>query len=343
MPAKKHNFTVTEIKAGAMVLASLAVFGLFYAVVAGLRPPSAQKTFHAYFTDTGGLNRGADVRFGGAKVGRVTEIGLDAGDQSRVCVTATVDPAVPANTDSIAYIGQVSLTAEKHLEITTGTPDAALLEPGSVLPTGPPASLLGHLDLTHVAKKVTAVLDDVRAVLGVYSDGEGPPQQEGEQAQNLVTLKDLFDRLEGAVDTGQGLLQDARTVLSDTRPELESILARVEAVENAAKDLVTQISSLVAENKPGIRESLETLRHTMTQVGGLAERLDRIADVLQTTLDNAKSLSTEARSLLEASRPALEDTVEDLRESVRRLKDFSRTVAEQPQSLVRGRVPHGRQ
>ena len=49
MPARKHDFTTTEILAGLMVLAGAAVFVLFIAAVQGLRPPKPMNTFRIVF------------------------------------------------------------------------------------------------------------------------------------------------------------------------------------------------------------------------------------------------------------------------------------------------------
>ncbi|MDP7640160.1 MAG: hypothetical protein QGG73_10680, partial [Candidatus Hydrogenedentes bacterium] len=60
-------------------------------------------------------------------------------------------------------------------------------------------------------------------------------------------------------------------------------------------------------------------------------------------LDNADALSGDARVLLEDSAPALEDIIVDLREVMRNTKEFTRTLADEPQSVIRGKTPTGRQ
>ena len=74
MPAKKSNFTATEIKAGVMVLASLLVLVAFVAAIRGCGSGREKSNrFSADFTSINGLNQGADVRFGGVKAGKVVE------------------------------------------------------------------------------------------------------------------------------------------------------------------------------------------------------------------------------------------------------------------------------
>ena len=80
MPAKKNNFTATEIKAGVMVLASLLVMVFFVAAMRGCGSGNEKMNrFSADFSSIIGLNLGADVRFGGVKAGKVLEIQRDAG------------------------------------------------------------------------------------------------------------------------------------------------------------------------------------------------------------------------------------------------------------------------
>lgn len=91
MAAKKDNFTATEIKAGVFVLVSIVILVALVAAIRGCRPRDISAKFYtASFTDIGGLNQRADVRFGGVKVGRVTAIEPDPDDRAMIRVTAEV-------------------------------------------------------------------------------------------------------------------------------------------------------------------------------------------------------------------------------------------------------------
>ena len=134
MPAKQHDFTATEIKAGILVLVSLIVLVGFLAAVRGCRPKDdSERLYYAVFSDISGLNRGADVRFGGVLVGRVTAIEPDPDDRASIRVRARVVGHVPVNQGSVATIEQITLTAEKHLEISTGAADEPLHKNGDTL------------------------------------------------------------------------------------------------------------------------------------------------------------------------------------------------------------------
>jgi len=335
MPAKKHNFTVVEIKAGVMVIASTAVLILFVMVMTGLRPPENTLTFHAHFKDTAGLNRGADVRFGGAKVGRVTDITLEKADQSLVRVVVTVKPGTPINAKSKASVSQTTLTAEKHFEISTGDKDAQLLPDGAEIAT----QAGGLFDQAGaVAGTVQDILKDVSELLGVGQAKER--EAEGEGA--LVTVADITESVGDVTKKGSGLVQDVRDVIGENRDEFASILAKAQEIGASAKDLVTSIQDVLAENRPDIRATVESVRALAGRVGEVSEQLDGLVKAIQSTLDNAESLSAGAQHMIEANRPVIEDTLLDLRETVRQLKTFARTMAEQPDAVIRGKASEGR-
>ncbi len=366
MVTKKHNFTATELKAGVMVIVSGVVFAIFLAVITGMRPPADVNTFYAYFDDTAGLNRGADVRFGGKKVGRVMALELDPEDQSRIRVAFSVPVAVPVNADSEVFVTQTTLTAEKHLAATTGAKGASRLEDGAVVPSRA-GDLFDHAD--KIAQSVQDVLDDVETLIGVKrsakeEDGEAAGASEGEaedasdegKDEETATIAEIVAGAEDTVDEATDLLKDLRDVVGESRGDIEDIFAKVEEIEDSAKKLVEDVNGIVADNRGDIRETVAGVKDTvdgagksveqvsaiLERVDGLSENLGSIAEALQATLDNAEALSGNGRDFVEGARPDLEDIILDVRTTVGYLKDFARTISEQPESVLRGSTAQGR-
>lgn len=342
MPAKKHNFTVTEVKAGALVLVSLAVLIAFIAAITGMRPPEKTTTFNAYFTDSAGLNKGADVRFGGAKVGRVTEISLDPKDQSRIRVVASVREGIPVNAKSLAYITQTTLTSEKHLEISTGEKDAALLKDGAEIPSKS-GGLFDQADA--LASSVRGVLKDVEDLLGVRDAKEKAAKEQKEMA----TIASIFKTVDTTVSEGKGLVGDVREVISDKKEDITKVLDRIRDLGESADTLIGDLRGVLSENREnlkgtvaGVRQAIDNAQPIIERLAALSDQLDEIANSLQAALDNATSLTGEAGGIVSDNRPAVEDIVLDLRATVRNLKAFSRTMAEHPEAFIRGKSPEGR-
>lgn len=348
MPAKKHNFTLTEIKAGIMVIAAALVFAGFAAAIVGYWPEPKQTVYICYFKDTLGLNIGADVRFGGVKVGRVRAIAPDAShapvpepdpgakkDSGRendvvrliqspiIRVEAAVAPELPVNEKCVAYIGQTTLTAEKHLEITTGLPQAKRLAAGDEIPVGIGGGLFDQAG--EIASSIESGIDSVKALLGVEQ-----AMMESKDGKLDTTLVTMLRSVDQTIKESKGLVGDARNIMGQYRGDIGTVINELVKIENSAHSLVTELNGLVTENRLDIQSAVQQLPTLLSRVDGLADDLEAIAAGLQRTLETTEST-------IETNRPAIEETILDLRDTVGHLKTFSRNLAEQPESVLWGK------
>ncbi len=358
MPAPQQNFTVTEIKAGLLVLVSGVVFTLFVLAIMGYRPASNGSVYHAQFSDTGGLRLGADVRFGGLKVGRVTALTPSPDDQSLIRATVLVTEETPVNEDSRAYITQTTLTAEKHLEISTGSKQAARLESGSVLRQGT-GGMFGEIEA--VAGGVTQLLEDVGVLLGVH-DAEGNVTMTDEEQQtiaelfaelggiaadlkllmgvedsegNLVmseverkTVADLFVGLDDALQGGTALVEDVRGTLDENRESIKEAVDGIVSIEEAALEVVEGVGVIVEDSRE--------------QIDGALSNVNDITEEVEQLVIQLRGLTTSIDDLMLTNEPVIEDILLDVREAMRNLESFSRTLADEPQAIIRGKSKSGR-
>ena len=236
MASKKYNFTRTEFTAGLMVIASVAVLAGFVVVIENLRAEPEYKTLYARFTSTVGLNANAMIRFGGLEVGTVSSVTYDPEDQSQILLELKVDPKTPVNESSRATIEQTTLTAEKHLEISTGTKDAALVPAGGdveVINSG-----YGFIDIPNVDGLVGGsemLIADLRDFIGVEAAKKGEAEGKGELAS--------IERLAGDVRALLGVKEALERHKADgSEPinvaKLTEDLAKLLGVEEAEKEAV---------------------------------------------------------------------------------------------------------
>jgi ABC-type transporter Mla subunit MlaD len=233
MASKKYNFTRTEFTAGLMVLATVAVLAGFVVVIENLRAEPEYKTLYARFTSTVGLNANAMIRFGGLEVGTVASVTYDPEDQSQILLELKVDPKTPVNESSRATIEQTTLTAEKHLEISTGTKDAALVPAGGdveVINSG-----YGFIDIPNVDGLVGGselLIADLRDFIGVEAAKKNEAEGKGELAS--------IERLAGDVRALLGVKEALERHKADgSEPvnvaKLTEDLAKLLGVEEAEK------------------------------------------------------------------------------------------------------------
>ena len=331
MPAKQHDFTATEIKAGILVLVSLVILVGFLVAIRGCRPTDeTAKTFYAVFTDISGLNRGADVRFGGVHVGKVTAIEPDPDDRARIRVTAVVEGRAPVNHGSLATIEQVTLTTEKHLEISTGGADEPLHDSGDTLRSSGGGGLFDVPDLEGVITRLETMLDGINVLLGVNGDGGDP---------EAVDLAEVLKSLKTTLDEGAGVARSAGDIIDDNREGIDQIITHLAALEQTANEMMTELDGLIEDNRGSITQSFENLEQL---TGELNERADELLSTLQATLEYLQDLGGNSSDLMDMQRPTIEEMLLNLQEATRNLKEFSRILAEQPDALIRGKGQHGR-
>ena len=332
MPVEQKNFTATEIRAGLLVLVSFVIMVGFIAAIRGCQPhDDSAKQFGATFTDISGLNKGADVRFGGVRVGRVTAIAPDAEDRSRIRVTVEVKGDIPVNEGSVASIEQVTMTAEKHLEITTGGADQPLHESGDTLSSSPSHGLLDLPDLEGVVVRLDTLLDGLNILIGV--------NQTGDTAADVIDLKEIFVSLKATLDESAQVARDVSAVIGENRAGLGEIVKRLSALEEAATELMAQLNAVIAENRGPVHESVGNLQQMTAE---MSERVSELGASLQATLTYLQDLGGNSSDMLDDQRPTIEEILVNLQETTRNLREFSRTLADQPDALIRGKGKQGR-
>ena len=332
MPAAQHDFTATEIRAGILVLASLVILVGFIAAIRGCRPhDDSAKQYFATFTDISGLNEGADVRFGGVRAGRVTAIKPDPEDRSRICVTVEVAGDIPVNEGSTASIEQVTLTAEKHLEISTGGADQPLHENGDTLKSNSSGGLFDVPDLEGVVARAETLLDGLNVLVGT--------EHTGDAASDVVGLTEIFASLDVTLEEISRVAQAVNGVIGENRAGLGEIVKKLSALEEAATGLMAQLNDVVAENRGPLHESVGNLQQ---MTGEMSARVSELAATLQATLLYLQEVGGNSSALLDDQRPTIEEILINLQDTTRNLREFSRILADQPDALIRGKGKQGR-
>ena len=333
MPNARDVFTASEVKAGALVLTAVAVLVVFVAAIRGCAVADDESVlYHAQFRDVGGLGSGASVRFGGFEAGRVVEVELDPEDPHRIRVTARVRRDVPVNQASVASINQVSLTSEKHLEISVGDASADRLEAGATIPsTGAAGGLFDVPDVTGVITRIEALLDDIIHFVGVdRTDAAG-----GDQV-DLTELVRGLDRLLGEVTDAA---RDIRAWIERDPGGARELVDKLLLLEDRAIALFEELHGAVADNREPIARTADNLARITDRAGTV---LDELATALESSLHEVERAGAGASELLADQRPAIEAIIDNLRRATRDLGELSRRLANDPSLLIRGGAPDGR-
>ncbi len=342
MSSKASEFTKKEIIAGLFVLISVVILVLFVLLVRGYRPNTGTKIYYTKFKNTLGLDRGADVRFGGLKIGKVIHIYPDNQDPSQVCVKIAVSPDIVLNQKCIATVEQVSLTSARHLEISTGEADAPVLEEESTIPSiNKTGGLVEIPDFSTTIVKVERLLDDLTDFLGMDRI-----RQSESTGETKARITELTQQLSGTLEKGTDFIDELNTLVKEQKPQIAEILKNIKEIEKDTQKVVEQINAIISENRGSVHDSLNSVKVVLAKVQSITENsaddLEKILNNVEKITGNMDNLSAEARSWMGKNKRNIDELILDIKETIRNLRLLSQTLAEQPQSILTGKVPGGK-
>ena len=257
--------TAQQLRVGAFVLAGLLVFaGLIYMLgrTAGLF--ERQYRLVAGFGQTGGLIQGATVRLAGVAVGHVGEIRLPEAGGAKVRVEILVARRVQdrIRVDSVARIETLGLLGDKIIDISLGSPGAAILEPGAELRTEEP---FDTARLTQQGAELLKNLVDLSAELRAgLARVTGSPA-----ASDLEATVRSLRSLATEIERGQGVLN---RLVYDRK--LGAALADAGETLRQVGETVRRIDRVLADPRTaGLAGEAE---RTLAEARTAAERVNRI-------------------------------------------------------------------
>lgn len=269
--------------------------------------------YTVYFNDVSGLEKKADVKIAGVKVGWVEGIELING-QCQAKAHIMVLKRYVLRTNAHAIVRQEGLLGSKYLELLPGDPTLSPLPAGQTLEKHgrSPASVDEILHkVQEIAGNVEEVSDSFQAALG----GHEGKEQLRSMVDNFSEAAHRIAQFSSGLDRTLGHNEDSiNTILSD--------------LKEFTRDL--------KEAFPGIRDSIQKVADSVDRdVGKLAEKLENtsvaIEDAALQARDGFKNISSVAEKIDEGKgligKLINEDeTYRDIKVTVQGLKHYFKKI-----------------
>jgi phospholipid/cholesterol/gamma-HCH transport system substrate-binding protein len=259
-----------KLRVGIFVLFLLLLFIAFVLTIGSqTRLFEEQYTLRAAFHDVQGLTVGAPVRLAGLNVGAVQRVvfSSDLADP-RVQVMVSIDRGFQSRIreDSQATIGTIGLVGDKVFEVTVGSDEARILQPGDFLETREPVDF-GRLVAQggEVLEGLAGASQSLQAVLKKMQEGRGllpalmSEEAGGELVRDLAgTAKNLRTLSERAKE-GEGLFGALLTDPEGTQVlrDMQSVAANLKQITDAMVEGKGTLGALLQD--PTVYEDLSSL------------------------------------------------------------------------------------
>lgn len=316
----------TEAKVGLFVIISAAVLLVSVYRISTATIRGAHVSYKTYFRYAGGLEPGADVLFGGIKVGNVTAVRPDTEDPTRIVILLDVKTGTPLNANSVAKLGSVTLVTSPVISISTGSNDAARIPPDGVIPSQETVSIddmerkfatladSAHSILDSTQKDINDITADARQLIANLNDITGKPNQQHIQA----------------------LLNDADEMITQLSPKINQISDRIQKLTDDADQVVAKAGPLM----DSANATVANANQMITDVRAPIQK--DLAD-LSKTLEQARGLIVDLRASARAKDQDFTYTLENVRMITDNLNELTDSLKQRPWSLIRIRQPKDRQ
>jgi phospholipid/cholesterol/gamma-HCH transport system substrate-binding protein len=322
------------VRAGLFILVTIALIVGVVISIKGLgRLVEPRQTLTAAFKlsdDLGGLKVGDDIRIGGAKVGEVKEIAIDAAAE-QIKVKFALPRSYTVHQD--AHLGvQQTVTGTSWLNFQSlgkgapASPDQPI--------AGRPSSMTQLLaSLGDAAPELQQVLVDVRT-------------------KTLPRVNTTVDKVGDTAVSFKTTGDNATVLLKHVDEKIDPIVHQYNNVTGTATGALAQIRDTFGESKLDWKGTLANLNQT---TGSIKERLPKILDQVQvimekadtgvtkassalddirTTMANARDVSATARSVITGNRSKLDSMVSSLKATGDNLKAASTEIRHSPWRLL---------
>ena len=286
-------------KIGLFVLLGLIVLGIFVLKIEDI--PIGERgdrlTVRAEFPSVSGIDRKADVRIAGVRVGKVQDVQLVKG---QAMLTLALDPSVELHQGASVRVSSLGMLGDKFVEVVPGDPNAPLLSPGTVLHgTSPPT----FDDVLKVATDIGADVKQVTMALRESIGGQVGAEKLTEIVDNIdeltSTLKVLIQQNQGNVNATMENFKDFSTTLKVELPRIAEKMNR----------LADSLQGVVNEDRGDLHASLANIRDLSARLKVSANNLNAITTKIangegsigklvndETTVDNLNDTLTSIKN-----------------------------------------------
>ncbi len=304
----------------------------------GLSIFERRDTYRTRFTGSvSGLEVSAPVKYRGLRVGRVEDMRIAPDDPGAIEVEFSLNEGTVLYEGTLAALDASGLTGLKSINLVGGG-DASKprISPGSLLPSDP-----GFMDrivdqAENVALKVSQVADQI--ALWTRDENRERVEELVENMSSFARSADGFLRvnqepmsraLNGVGDATEGIAELTKSGADSLKQVQEDITAITAAVRRPLERIDPND---LARTLSATRRAMESLNARLAE-SETGEALSK----LSTTLDRMTVLIDDLDLAVRASREDFTASLSYLRQAAEDLREFSRIIAQDPSTLVRGR------
>jgi len=269
------EYKSSELKAGIFIIISLIVFIAFLVVIIGANKWAEKDHYRTRFEFVGGVEKGSLVRYAGMEVGRVIDLYLPEGNAPGVEILMEVQKGTPIHSDSRAFMTTIGLLGAFYIEITSGSLEAPILNPGDLIPS---RNVTAFAQMSGSATQIT---DELSELLSHFNEILNDENRKNINTM-IASLTEISERSTSNLDVVVKNLNEITINLNQTVQAVNNLLA---ANDSSITNSIKGLESLLSESNEmagNLHNIVESMDHHMSQNGdSYAEMINHLNSLLR--------------------------------------------------------------
>jgi len=259
----------SEVGAGIFILVSFIILAFMIFAVSDIQSLfKKKKEIKVLFQYSDGIEKNAPVRYSGIKIGKVTNIRMAPEFGDKVELTLSIYHDAIIKEDTRAAIKTQGLVGDKYVELSGGSPQMPVLEPGKLL-IGEESFKLEDLTKAglELVTKMKGIANNIDRIANNIDRMTGDPATTASIKTILHNLQDTSANLEVMTSSKDEVAQGLKN-LPEMLKKLEDlttvILKKLEDSSTNLKAVTEKTDTMLGDNKKKIDDTLDNIKQ-MTQ------------------------------------------------------------------------------
>lgn len=281
------------IKAGIIILSSLVILSVFVILIGGSSVYEKLDKYYVKVMNVGGLEVGSQVRLGGVRVGRVTNISVPKNPGELVTVEIGIKKGTKLYKGTKALITQTGFVGDIYMLLSVNNTIEEIIKPGDIIPSEEQAQF--SLIMTKIDILSSSIDKLVNDIDKIFSD------------KNIKGIESLIGNTNNAIVSSSSNLENVANSLKSTTEKLNIVLSEIEEIVKTNKGEFSQIIKKAKDDVMRAEDMIKSIESTAKTVENTSKTVDK------TILLQSKKIEQLLNSMTETS--------EELRELIQEMKN----------------------
>jgi phospholipid/cholesterol/gamma-HCH transport system substrate-binding protein len=275
-----------EVKAGIIIVSAIAILSVFIVLIGGGQFFQKYDNYYVKVMNAAGLETGAQVKLGGVRIGRITDIRPPLKPCEPVTVEIGLKKGAVLYEGTKALITQVGFVGDIYLLLSVNNTTSKIIKPGDVIPS----EELMQMDILMAKINVlsTSVEKLVNDVDRLFNE------------KNVKGIEALIGNTNSAIVSSTSSIDKVASSLKVSTDKLERVLNEVEDLVKGNKGDVSQLLKKAREDIEKAGDMIKSIEKTSKSVDRAVDHqsknLDHLVNSMTRTTEELQDLLQEIKN-----------------------------------------------